>query len=199
MKQGGVTPEGIPGPWNPPPLPPTLPAPDPEPVLARTQFRITVADITAAWRANLRWRYMRLNAMTIPAALGLIAAVVASTVYPRAGAALLAAPLIGIPALVVLGRLCRYALLPLLARRIYWQTRSYQEEWSVELTRSGNRARAAGIEHFVPWTNYVAWSETDRVILLYHSDMLFQFVPKPAVETDTMQVFRSLVAGLKKR
>ena len=116
---------------------------------------------------------------------------------PVTSTALLAVPLIGIPVLVIVARLCRYALVPLLARRTYRQTRSYQEEWSVKLTRSGTRAQATGTDHFVAWNHYVAWSETDRVVLLYHSDMMFQFLPRQAINEDMMQVPRTLVAGLK--
>ena len=125
--------------------------------------------------------------------------VVEAYASPTANAALLAVPLIGYPMLVIVARLCRYAFIPLIARRIYWQTRSYQDKWSVELTRSGTRSRAAGTGHFVAWNHYVAWSETDRVVLLYHSDMMFQFVPRQAVDAGTMQVFQTLAPGLKKR
>ena len=118
---------------------------------------------------------------------------------PATSAALLAVPLIGIPMLLIIARLCRYALLPLLARRTYRQTRSYQEDWFVELTQSGTRARTAGTDHFVPWSHYVAWSETDKVVLLYQNDMMFQFIPRQAITAETMQVFRTFVAGLKKR
>ncbi len=78
---------------------------------------------------------------------------------PTANAALLAVPLIGHPMLVIAARLCRYALIPFMARQTYRQTRSYQEQWSVELTRSGTRSRAAGTDYFVAWNHYVAWSE----------------------------------------
>lgn len=186
------TPGRPPSPWDPPP--------GPEPVLATTRFRVTAADVTAAWRANLRWRYTRPGAIALPVLLGLAVTAVDAALHPDASLVLLAVPLLGLPLLVVAGRLCRYALLvPLLARRTYRQTRAYHEEWSVELTQSGSRARTSDYEHFVPWKHYVAWSETDRVILLYHSDAMFQFVPRPAVDTEAMRVFRTLVAGLKKR
>ena len=147
----------------------------------------------------MRWRYTRVGAVVVPILLGLGAMVVEAYADPSASAALLAIPAIGFPMLVIAARLRRYALIPLMARRTYRQTRSYHEEWSVELTRSGTRSRAAGTDHFVAWNHYVAWSETDKVVLLYHSDMMFQFVPRHAVDADTMQVFHTLAAGLKKR
>ena len=131
--------------------------------------------------------------------LGLGGMVVEAYASPTANAALLAVPLIGYPMLVIVARLCRYALIPLMARRIYRQTRSYQEKWSVELTRSGTRYTTSVTDKLVAYKNYVACSETDRVVLLYHSDMMFQFVPRQAVDAGTIQVFQTLTTGLKKR
>ena len=176
------------------PVPPSA-----EPVLARGAFRVTAEDVASAWRSNMRWRWLRPQTMTVPVLLGLAVMVAEAAFHPAESALVLAVPLLGVPVLAVAGMACRYALVPVLARRAFRQTRSYREEWTMELTASGSRARAAGLEHSVPWSHYVAWAETDRVILLYHSDALFQFVPKPRVEGDAMRILREKITGLPRR
>ena len=84
---------------------------------------------------------------------------------------------------------------PALARRIYRQQRTLHGEVTVEWDAAGLRSVTEAGESRIPWANYHRWREDAAVILLYHSDVVFQFIPKRALTAAQATALRGLVAA----
>jgi len=88
--------------------------------------------------------------------------------------------------------LIRFLYAPWRARRIFRQQKSLQRPFDVSWSESGFTARDASGGHTTPWSDYIRWCENPAVFLLYHSDALFQLVPKRACPDErTVSEFRS--------
>ena len=72
----------------------------------------------------------------------------------------------------------RYLYVPWWARRIYRQQKNLHESfkywWDIEQL-SGESKSGRGQR---PWKHYTKWKENEDVFLVYHSDVLFEMVPK---------------------
>ena len=168
-------------------------------VLVRTRFHVTRADIADAQRTNMRWRYLRLRAFALPLLLGLALCVITAVNDPGASALRLAEPF-AFAFVVILGlRLATYVLAPVLLSRGLMGKPYYREEWEVEFSRAGLRARTPSAEIFNTWDHYTAQQEGRRTTLLYHTSRLFQFMPKSALTPDQRETVATLTAGIPRR
>jgi hypothetical protein len=63
-------------------------------------------------------------------------------------------------------------------RRNYLQRKDLHREAFFEPSDSGLASRTENANAIKPWSDYLKWSESPRVFMLYMSDNLFQVVPK---------------------
>ena len=160
------------------------------PTRASTRFQVLPADVTAAYRANLRWRYTRARAWAWPVLLAVLLIVVRAAMDPAAPPLALVEPAAVILALAVVFKLGYYLAMPLYAARQFRERVDLHQEWEVEMSADGLLARSPGQEIRTSWTTYVAWSRNSRVALVYQSDRLFQFMPIRARTPEIEAVFR---------
>ncbi len=102
-----------------------------------------------------------------------------------------------------LGILGGYALLlfvvaPISARIAYRQQKSLQRPFSFSWTESGfTTVRPPDSTSLMPWSDYRKWLEGKNLFLLYHSNRLYQLVPKRAfADEESVASFRE---GLRSR
>jgi len=63
-------------------------------------------------------------------------------------------------------------------RKSYFQRKDLQRPASFEPSDDGLIAQTEHAKAFKPWSDYLKWSESHAVFLLYMSDNVFQIVPK---------------------
>ena len=169
------------------------------PVLATGSFNVTRADLAASYRANLRWRFARPRAWLTPAAIAALAVVAAAAGDPTASAGALLEPAAVIMALAVAFRFATYLAMPLYAAREFRGRTDLGQQWEVEFSADGMRARTPGMDTAVSWGKYVAWSRDRHVVLVYQSDRLFQFMPVRAITPAMEQVFSQYMGHKPRR
>ena len=176
-------------------------------VLAEFFFTLTVADLIAAQRAHLRGFFGRLGrrkVLWVLILLAVLSGVVGAWLVAHrqaSGESLLGVAFIVGCGLVggVLGCLAQYLLMPRYCRRLLRQQKSLSERWHAELGEDGLRVTSLSQNGFVSWANYVAWHCGEHMILLYHSDRLFQMIPVRAVTALAQTVFDSKLASVPRR
>ena len=81
------------------------------------------------------------------------------------------------------------------ARRIFEQQKLLQEETTITWSETGWRTATEHSVTDLPWGYFVKILENEHVILLYQSDLLFNFIPKsvltPAQATDIVRLAQS--------
>jgi len=83
--------------------------------------------------------------------------------------------------------LYRYVILPNRIKKIYAQQKELHSPFEIEFTDTamifsnefGNATR--------PWNHFTKWKENDELILLYHSDVIYNILPK-RIFTDPQQI-----------
>ena len=170
-----------------------------DPVLASTRFRISADDVTAAQRKHMRWLARRPRTWVYLVGFVLLCVASYAVTSPGWGPIPLAASAVGCLGFMVVWCLAVYAAMPLLGRRAMKTQPNLSHEWRVDLSEHGVRAVTPNQDSFVAWADYVAWGEDARVLLIYQSDRLFQFVPKRGLEPNFLEVVRRLAARLPKR
>lgn len=180
-----------------------------EPLAVSRTWFVTRADLVAAQRLHLRRLWRRPRAFVAPLVFALCVGVAAAAADPTAargqvgwvqfdrmqvGRAMLYALL-----LVAGLRAVSYGLLPLGARNFRRLQPNLALPWRVELDARGLRAITPQQDVRTAWGDYVAWSEDARVVLVYRSDAVFQFLPVRALDAAFLTTFRDRVAGLPRR
>ena len=168
-------------------------------VLAAASFDVTPADVTAAQLLAARWLVLRPRTFVVPAVLALAAGAFIAATTPDMGVRQ-----VGVEVGIVFGvllavRALALAVLPLMGGYLYRQQPNLRHRWRVELSEAGLRAVTPNQDAFVAWADYVGWSESRRVLLVYQSDRLFQFIPARALDRTFLDVFHRLVASLPRR
>ena len=94
-------------------------------------------------------------------------------------------------ALLVALPLLTWIVLPQRVKRIYAQQKSlhlrYEVAWDL---LAMDVTTAQGALHY-PWADFMRWTESKTTILVYQSDMMFNFIPKSAFKNDDLDDFRS--------
>ncbi len=73
--------------------------------------------------------------------------------------------------------------------------RHLQEELTVTWDTQGLRAATLNSDTRTPWPHYRRWREDARVVLLYQSDALFQFIPKRVLGKDQVTDLQTRAAA----
>ena len=161
-------------------------------------WTLAVADLVAAQRLHLRWRWQQPRALVLPLAVATCFGVLASTVTDAGIEQVAQAATVGAVFVVAL-RALTYALIPVLRRNAVRDQPNLGHPWRVELDAQGIRAMTPYQDLRTPWTAYVAWAEDNRVVLVYRNDVLFQFMPVRAVDDAFRATFRQLAGTLPRR
>ena len=88
---------------------------------------------------------------------------------------------------------------PFTARRTFRLQRNLHDRFGVTWDAAGMSTETPRGRSTMAWGDYVRWRENGSVVLLYHSDNLFQFLPKrvlDVVQVDDMRA-HAAAAGLK--
>lgn len=68
--------------------------------------------------------------------------------------------------------------IPYKARKIFKQQKSLQIPFEVVVSKEGVHVSNEIGEAKIPWDNFQKWKENKNLFLIYHSDVLFQMLPK---------------------
>jgi hypothetical protein len=162
-------------------------------VIATACFRPVPADLAAAQRAHLRWTYRRRSGFIAIVVIAIVLGGGIFAVDTEGGLLQFLLPSLFFIGMAFLIRLGLYKAMPLLILRTFRQQKNLHHEWRVELSADGARASTPNQDSFV------AWSEDARVVLLYQSDRLFQFIQTPAFTPQGLAFFHEKVAALPRR
>lgn len=88
----------------------------------------------------------------------------------------------------------RRLVLPRRSRKLFAQQKNLRRPVEFSWDAHGLAYISANGSGNTPWTDYVKWRENERMLLLYHSDALFQMLPKRAFSNDDQ--LHSLLAEL---
>lgn len=88
----------------------------------------------------------------------------------------------------------QYALIPHKAGKIFDQTASYGRPSILRWNDAGYDEEAVNGSVKFGWADYRAWRDGRNVILLYHNDMLFQYLPHRVLSDDKLADFRETLA-----
>ncbi len=157
------------------------------------QFEIAANDLVEANRIHLRGK---LAWLLLFFSIGLIAVWVYVILSKPMG--LGTDLLLGLLVIVVgaLGGLGGYALqyfliVPISAGISYRQQRSLRRSFNLSWNEDGVATTSASATGLMPWSDYRKWLEGKNLFLLYHSNRLYQLVPKRAfVDQEGVTRFR---------
>jgi len=90
--------------------------------------------------------------------------------------------------------LVRRLLLPWRARRLFAQQKNLQRPVTFHWDDSGLAWSSENGSGKTAWSDYVKWRQNDRLVLLYHSDVMFQMLPRRAFTS--LERWRSFEAEL---
>lgn len=80
--------------------------------------------------------------------------------------------------LVAMFPLYRYVLLPMQTRKIFAQQKALHSPFEVEFNETEMTVSNEFGNSRIPWGNFARWKEDSELILLYHSDVMYNIIPK---------------------
>ncbi len=153
-------------------------------------FTPTRADLTAAHRLAVLNRFFRLAAWKSWLAAAIVGVVVgggASYINAYKYEAFLNASLRGVPmgiaiylALFAVIITLLYLCAPLLARWSLRTSKTLAEHYTIRVDEQGMHTQGQSNSGERKWSGLIGWSENAKVVLMYPSSAMFQFVPKRA-------------------
>ena len=157
-------------------------------------IRLEAQDLVAAYqlhhRAKLRnWRTAVWGGLALLALVGLVIAL--GEGWPAVAAVLVGGVVGGfsVPAMMLRWRV------PAVARRVFRQQQQLNEKTDLAWNADGLRVRTPNLDGRTPWAHFRRWREDGRVVLLYHSDALFQFIPKRVLNPEQLADLRAYAAA----
>lgn len=154
------------------------------------QMQLQDGDYLAALRLHARWTRRR---WIITALVMLAAAVVGWASFPHWPAVAAGAVVGGIIGSVVWRGVAWWWYLPRLARRVFAQQRILHESMEVAWSEAGLSMRQPQASSITSWANYLRRRQDERVLLLYHSEVLFQMLPRRAFDAIQWQQLQAWV------
>jgi YcxB-like protein len=90
-------------------------------------------------------------------------------------------------------------VIPINAYRIFRQQKSLNLPFSIEASSEAFCSFNEFGRNTVPWTHFVKWKESRELILLYHSDVLFNLIPKRFFQGKAqLSEFLSFLSGVRR-
>jgi hypothetical protein len=84
---------------------------------------------------------------------------------------------------------------PALAKRLHRQRAKSQSPIIMIWSDNGLTARTSTTNSVTPWAHYFRWREDREVILLYLTEILFQFIPKRVLSSEQFASLRALAVS----
>ena len=78
-------------------------------------------------------------------------------------------------------------------RRSYQNDRRFQHDFTTDMSEDGILITMPTAESRMKWDNFVRFLESDDIFVLFHSDLIFNILPKRAFTTDEVDRFRELI------
>ena len=158
----------------------------------QTQFRIEEEHALAAARLIMKRK------LKIPVAPFLIVAVVVAAIGLAMGSSGLPGEALPILAWLVLLlafvlAVVQFWVLPRQTRRMFRQTSLLREQISMSWEENGFALEGASAKSRMPWKDLYAWAEAESLIILMQNEMLYNLVPKSALDEAQLADLRSCV------
>ena len=96
--------------------------------------------------------------------------------------------------------LYRFVFLPKLTKKIFNQQKELHAPFEMEITEVNLVASNEFGNSIRPWKNFTKWKESEELITLYHSDVLFTIIPKRLLaEPQQLEMLKSYITknGIK--
>jgi hypothetical protein len=138
--------------------------------------QLDVEDYRSAQLLHSRWTRKRVLVFLGVMLLGALLMALLREWSLIAGGGLLGGALGGI----VGAETVRRFVLPSRSRRVFAQQKNLQRPVTIDWDSEELRWNSAGGSGRTCWIDFVKWRRNDRVLLLYHSDVLFQLLPMRA-------------------
>jgi len=145
-----------------------------EPKSVTLKYNITPADYLDAVRLNGRKkRRLSFLLLGLSLLLGLLAWLVegSDAILPICISAWAGAMLVYLP-------IVYFWWLPARVKKLYLQQKLLHQEITAEITDQAFKTSLAQGQSEIPWDTYYAWAEDSRMIILKHSQVMFQMLPK---------------------
>ena len=85
---------------------------------------------------------------------------------------------------------------PYKAKKVYKQQKSLQIPFEVVVTKEGLNCSNEIGKSSIPWSNFLKWKENKNLFLIYHSDVIFQMLPKRLFkDLDELNSFRLVLSS----
>jgi hypothetical protein len=147
-------------------------------------------DYAAAQALHTRWTARR-TLFSLAAIVGGIVLVLLSHHWTIvAGCALIGGAVSGAITFETLRRF----LIPRRARRLFAQQKNLRRPTVFHWDDHGLSWTSVQSSGTTPWTDYLKWRENEHMFLLYHSDLMFQMLPKRAFrDAELLKSFATVV------
>ena len=90
-------------------------------------------------------------------------------------------------------------MVPISAYRIFNQQKSLNLPFSIEASPEALSSFNETGKSVMPWNHFVKWKEGGTLFLIYHSDVMFQLVPKRFFQSHAeLNEFRGFLAGVRR-
>ena len=89
--------------------------------------------------------------------------------------------------LLVIFPLYRYVFLPNRIKKLFTQQKELSLPFEIEFTETGMSSSNEVGNSNRPWINFIKWKENKDLFMLYHSDVMFNMIPKRCF-TDPQQI-----------
>jgi hypothetical protein len=74
--------------------------------------------------------------------------------------------------------LYRYVFLPMQTRKIFAQQKALNSPFEIEFDETEMTVSNEFGNHRMPWGNFAKWKEDSELLMLYHSDVMYNIIPK---------------------
>ena len=78
-------------------------------------------------------------------------------------------------------------------RRSYRKDRRFQHDFTTDISEDGIHIAMPTAEAQLKWGNFIRFLESDDIFMLFHSDLIFNILPKRAFAADEIDQFRELL------
>ena len=157
------------------------------------EFTPTQADTAAAYRRHSLARFLSrpslITLLIVVAFMGGLALAVLPPGYKGLSAVVVLAAALGGVAFPLAAIRVRT---PALAKRLHRQRTKSQSSIIMSWSDDGLTARTPTANSVTPWAHYFQWREDRQVILLYFTEVLFQFIPKRVLSSEQLASLRAL-------
>jgi hypothetical protein len=158
------------------------------------QVQLDAEDYVSAQRLHTVWTRKRTLTTLGFGAAGLVLALLRHEWSLVAGGALIGGSVGG----AVAYEFVRRFVLPMRARRLFAQQKNLQRPVTFRWDDAGLAWSSENGSGKTAWGDYLKRRQNDRVVLLYHSDAMFQMLPKRAFENpERWRSFEAELARIK--